>query len=82
MSEDKLKDLLQQDQNLRDAIRQEETERPQMPALDAARQRVQRFSRQKQAQPLALDCCGLHGRHHGCAPDSAQGDGRGEEDCR
>ena len=32
MSEDKLKDLLQQDQNLRDAIRQEETERPQMPA--------------------------------------------------
>ena len=32
MSEDKLKDLLQQDQNLRDAIRQEEAERPQMPA--------------------------------------------------
>ena len=32
MSEDKLKDLLQQDQNIRDAIRQEEAERPQMPA--------------------------------------------------
>ena len=32
MSEDKLKDLLQQDQNLLDAIRQEEAERPQMPA--------------------------------------------------
>ena len=32
MNEDKLRALLQQDQNLRDAIRQEETERPQMPA--------------------------------------------------
>ena len=32
MNEDKLKDLLQQDMNLRDAIRQEEAERPQMPA--------------------------------------------------
>ena len=32
MNEDKLKALLQQDQSLRDAIRQEEAERPQMPA--------------------------------------------------
>jgi len=32
MNEDKLKALLQQDMNLRDAIRQEEAERPQMPA--------------------------------------------------
>ena len=32
MNEDKLKALLQQDQSLRDAIRQDEAERPQMPA--------------------------------------------------
>ena len=32
MNEDKLIALRQQDQNLRDAIRQDEVERPQMPA--------------------------------------------------
>ena len=32
MNEDKLKDLLEQDKNLRDAIRMEEAEGPQMPA--------------------------------------------------
>ena len=32
MNEDKLKALLEQDKNLRDAIRMEEAEGPQMPA--------------------------------------------------
>ena len=46
MNEDKLKTLLEQDKNLRDAIRMEEAEGPQMPADLNARlmQRVQRLS--------------------------------------
>ena len=49
MNEDKLKALLQQDMNLRDAIRQEEAERPQMPADLNARlmQRVAQEKKQK-----------------------------------
>ena len=52
MSEDKLKDLLQQDQNLRDAIRQEEAERPQMPADLNARlmQRVSAGDRREEEE--------------------------------
>lgn len=46
MNEDKLKALLEQDQNLRDAIRMEEAEGPQMPADLNARlmQKAQRLS--------------------------------------
>lgn len=46
MNEDKLKALLEQDQNLRDAIRMEEAEGPQMPADLNARlmQKTQRLS--------------------------------------
>ena len=46
MNEDKLKTLLEQDQNLRDAIRMEEAEGPQMPADLNARlmQKAQRLS--------------------------------------
>ena len=46
MNEDKLKTLLEQDKNLRDAIRMEEAEGPQMPADLNARlmQRVQHLS--------------------------------------
>lgn len=46
MNEDKLKSLLEQDKNLRDAIRMEEAEGPQMPADLNARlmQRAQRLS--------------------------------------
>ena len=46
MNEDKLKTLLEQDKNLRDAIRMEEVEGPQMPADLNARlmQRVQHLS--------------------------------------
>ena len=49
MNEDKQKALLQQDMNLRDAIRQEEAERPQMPADLNARlmQRVAQEKKQK-----------------------------------
>ena len=46
MNEDKLKDLLQQDMNLRDAIRQEEAERPQMPA-DLNGRLMQRVAQEK-----------------------------------
>ena len=46
MNEDKLKTLLEQDKNLRDAIRMEEAEGPQMPADLNARlmQKAQRLS--------------------------------------
>ena len=52
MNEDKLKALLQQDMNLRDAIRQEEAERPQMPADLNARlmQRVAQEKKQKRTR--------------------------------
>jgi hypothetical protein len=52
MNEDKLKALLQQDINLRDAIRQEEAERPQMPADLNARlmQRVAQEKKQKRTR--------------------------------
>lgn len=52
MNEDKLKALLQQDQSLRDAIRQEEAERPQMPADLNARlmQRVAQEKKQKRTR--------------------------------
>ena len=52
MNEDKLKTLLQQDINLRDAIRQEEAERPQMPADLNARlmQSVAKEKKQKHAR--------------------------------
>ena len=52
MNEDKLKALLQQDMNLRDAIRQEEAERPQMPADLTARlmQRVAQEKKQKRTR--------------------------------
>ena len=52
MNEDKLKTLLQQDINLRDAIRQEEAERPQMPADLNARlmKRVAKEKKQKHAR--------------------------------
>ena len=46
MNEDKLKALLQQDMNLRDAIRQEEAERPQMPA-DLNGRLMQRVAQEK-----------------------------------
>ena len=52
MNEDKLKALLQQDINLCDAIRQEEAERPQMPADLNARlmQRVAQEKKQKRTR--------------------------------
>jgi hypothetical protein len=52
MNEDKMKALLQQDMNLRDAIRQEEAERPQMPADLNARlmQRVAQEKKQKRTR--------------------------------
>jgi hypothetical protein len=54
MNEDKLKALLQQDMNLRDAIRQEEAERPQMPADLNARlmQRVAQEKKQKRTRMI------------------------------
>ena len=52
MNEDKLKTLLEQDQNLRDAIRMEEAEGPQMPADLNARlmQRVQHPSAKERSK--------------------------------
>ena len=53
MNEDKLKTLLQQDINLRDAIRQEEAERPQMPA-DLNARLMQRVSKEKKQKHTRL----------------------------
>lgn len=52
MNEDKLKALLEQDKNLRDAIRMEEAEGPQMPADLNARlmQRVQHLSAKERSK--------------------------------
>ena len=62
MTEEKLNELRQQDTNLRDAIWQDETERPQMPA-DLNERLMQRVAAQKEKKHhLALDCCCLCGR--------------------
>ena len=53
MNEDKLKTLLQQDINLRDAIRQEEAERPQMPA-DLNARLMKRVAKEKKQKHIRL----------------------------
>ena len=53
MTEEKLNELRQQDTNLRDAIWQDETERPQMPA-DLNERLMQRVAAQKEKKPRRI----------------------------
>jgi hypothetical protein len=53
MTEEKLKALRQQDTNLRDAIRQDEMERPQMPA-DLNARLMQRMTAQEEKKPRRM----------------------------
>ena len=53
MNEDKLKSLLESDANLREAIRQDEMERPQMPA-DLNERLMQRVAKQQPAKRRTL----------------------------
>ena len=53
MTEEKLKALRQQDANLRDAIRQDEMERPQMPA-DLNARLMQRVTAQEEKKPRRI----------------------------
>ena len=81
MTEEKLNELRQQDTNLRDAIWQDETERPQMPA-DLNERLMQRMAVEGEkatSHHLALDCCRLCGRRVDDMADTTQ---RGTNGCR
>ncbi len=64
MNEDKLKALLEQDKNLRDAIRMEEAEGPQMPPFCEG---------EEQEEVVALDCSSLRGWLHDGVSDPTKG---------
>ena len=76
MNEDKLKTLLEQDKNLRDAIRMEEAEGPQMPADQCpsdAEGSAPFCEGEEQEEVVALDCSSLCGWLYDGVPDPTKG---------